>query len=508
MDLFCELRRSPGSPRRQGAIRRHASCPGGEETAEGQGAVLQRGKSRSLGGQDEPGPSAGQQAGEAGDPPCWEPAGGIVAALRAVAADPSWTPRGAGAQDARKESRYIHALPLYQDYWLQCVKEELRGTGGGLARLLSPPARPRSLRERPCSLWQELPWVRDSGLLGSLSPAQRRQQEAMFEVIASEASYQKSLTVAVDHFMKSPALRQTLSSLEHHSLFSNLPQVREVSHSLLLDLESRLEESVLISDLSDVVLRHRDALSRVYIPYVTNQMYQEALCQRLWQENGRFVAALRKLEEDPVCQRQSLKSFLVLPFQRITRLRILLENILKLSPPGSEIGPSLQEAIAAVHQIAARCEDGVLRMKRTEELVRLEARVDFGRVKAVPLITRGRWLVREGELQEVTVQECPGTARRRITRRAVYLHLFNDLLLLSHREEGRFRVLDYTHPCRVRAESLQVAPLGLPGEAFLLHIARSHTGAPTALILQPPSSADKEQWITAVSLLKDLDAEA
>ncbi|XP_069040098.1 rho guanine nucleotide exchange factor 19 isoform X2 [Lepisosteus oculatus] len=506
MDLFYELRRSPGSPRPQGGVRRHASCPGGEEAAGGPGAVLQRGKSRSLGGQDEP--------GQAGDPsprpagPCWESAGGIAAALRAVAVDPGWTPRGAGAvsQDARKESRYLHALPLYQDYWLQCVQEELRGSGGGLARLLSPPGPSRSLRGRPFSLWQELPWVRDSGLLDSLSPTQRRQQEAMFEVIASEASYQKSLTVAVDHFMKSPALRQTLSSLEHHSLFSNLPQVREVSHSLLLDLESRLEESVLISDLSAVVLRHRDALGRVYIPYVTNQMYQEALCQRLWQGNGRFVAALRKLEQDPVCQRQSLKSFLVLPFQRITRLRILLENIRKLSPPGSETSPSLQEAIAAVHQIAGRCEDGVLRMKQTEELVRLEARVDFGRVKAVPLITRGRWLVREGELQEVTVQECPGTAS--ITRRAVYLHLFNDLLLLSHREEGRFRVLDYANPCRVRAESLQVAPLGLPGEAFLLHIARSHTGTPTALILQPPSSADKEQWITAVSLLKDLDEEA
>lgn len=43
------------------------------------------------------------------------------------------------------------------------------------------------------------------------------------------------------------------------------------------------------------------------------------------QENKKFVLALKKLEKNPVCQRQTLKSFLILPFQRITRLRLILE---------------------------------------------------------------------------------------------------------------------------------------------------------------------------------------
>lgn len=42
-------------------------------------------------------------------------------------------------------------------------------------------------------------------------------------------------------------------------------------------------------------------------------------------ENGRFLQVLRRLEGQPVCRRQPLKSFLVLPFQRITRLKMLLE---------------------------------------------------------------------------------------------------------------------------------------------------------------------------------------
>lgn len=41
--------------------------------------------------------------------------------------------------------------------------------------------------------------------------------------------------------------------------------------------------------------------------------------------NSSFRDVLEKLESDPVCQRLSLKSFLILPFQRITRLKLLLQ---------------------------------------------------------------------------------------------------------------------------------------------------------------------------------------
>lgn len=43
------------------------------------------------------------------------------------------------------------------------------------------------------------------------------------------------------------------------------------------------------------------------------------------QENPRFHSVLSRLEEDPICQRLPLTSFLILPFQRITRLKMLVE---------------------------------------------------------------------------------------------------------------------------------------------------------------------------------------
>lgn len=51
----------------------------------------------------------------------------------------------------------------------------------------------------------------------------------MFELIGSEASYLKSLRVAVNHFYASEALKQTMSPMEHHSLFSNIHRITAAS---------------------------------------------------------------------------------------------------------------------------------------------------------------------------------------------------------------------------------------------------------------------------------------
>uniref|UniRef100_A0A8C5HMP8 DH domain-containing protein n=1 Tax=Gouania willdenowi TaxID=441366 RepID=A0A8C5HMP8_GOUWI len=152
----------------------------------------------------------------------------------------------------------------------------------------------------------------------------------MFELIGSEASYLRSLKVAVDHFYSSEALKQTLSQTEHHILFSNIKQVMVASSRFVMDLETRLGENVVLPQVGDIVLRHCPSFHSLYVPYVTNMMYQEALITQQMQQNKNFVCSLKKLESDSVCQRQSLKSFLVLPFQRITRIKLLLEVSVQL----------------------------------------------------------------------------------------------------------------------------------------------------------------------------------
>uniref|UniRef100_A0A8C8RNS7 DH domain-containing protein n=1 Tax=Pelusios castaneus TaxID=367368 RepID=A0A8C8RNS7_9SAUR len=293
-----------------------------------------------------------------------------------------WRPLGKGAKDAdkwRRESKYVQTQPLYQDYWVKRLRavewkpkqpsfrvDASLSLAGLLSSSLLDASSQMSRRDYSFCFWQEIPEVKSRRLVETLTPQQHHLQETMFEVITSEASYLRSLSVATSHFKGSLALQETLTMAEMHRLFSNLSQVKDVSERFLLELEEHMDQDVFLLGLGALVLKHSPAFHRVYLPYVTNQMYQEQLMQQLMRENWRFRQVLRKLEEQPVCQRQPLKSFLVLPFQRITRLKILLENILKLAPAGSELATSISAALKAVAEIVSECNENVRRMKQTE----------------------------------------------------------------------------------------------------------------------------------------------
>lgn len=53
--------------------------------------------------------------------------------------------------------------------------------------------------------------------------------QAMFELVTSEASYYKSLSLLVSHFMENERLKKILHPSEAHILFSNVLDVMAVS---------------------------------------------------------------------------------------------------------------------------------------------------------------------------------------------------------------------------------------------------------------------------------------
>ncbi|KAM4016523.1 rho guanine nucleotide exchange factor 19-like isoform 2-T2 [Anomaloglossus baeobatrachus] len=410
----------------------------------------------------------------------------------------------------RKESKFVHTQPLYQDYCVYYTKgapvlspavftidASLPFAGLATSSLLANNEGPPHYTS---SLWQELPEVKGKGTALKMSPQMRQLQEAIFEVVTSEASYQRSLSVAIGHFQKSRRLMECLGTSHRHTLFSNLPSVREVSERFLLDLEEGLEKDIHLYDIGERVLRHCNEFQRVYIPYVTNQMYQEKLMQQLIRENGRFLQVLQQLEEQPVCKRQLLKSFLVLPFQRVTRLKILLENMLKLAESNAVSLSSAREAAASVAEIVSRCNEGVRCMMQTEELVLLEKRMDFHQTKSLPLISRGRVLVQQGDLVRIFFQEMGMGHRPRLVSKPVYLHLFSDLLLLSSKTDaGRFQVTDYARRGQVKADHVKAKALGLPTLVFLLRLTQNHSGLSCEIVLQASTELEKQHWIAKIT---------
>ncbi|XP_054465890.1 rho guanine nucleotide exchange factor 19 [Anoplopoma fimbria] len=413
-------------------------------------------------------------------------------------------------------SRFLPSSILYQEYSDVAINREIQRQQGkepgteeeGLRydgsegtpspSNLSPSSSFRSSRGSAFALWQDIPDVRTSGQLDNFSNEERKLQEAKFELVTSEASYIRSLTIAVDHFMLSQELAECLGAQDKQWLFSKLPEVKGVSERFLQDLEYRLEEDILRFDVCDIVLEHCPALRRVYLPYVTNQAYQEQTYQRLLHENPRFPGILARLEEDPICQRLPLTSFLILPFQRITRLKMLVENILKRTTPGSRDEDTATKAFNELKKIIKECNSSVQSMKRMEELIHLNKKINF-EGKIFPLISQSRWLVKHGDLLEVDTQTMSiSGSKLKLPTKPVYLHLFNDCLLLSRRKDTwKFMVFVHAKIGELKVKDLSQKLQGISGFIFHLQLCEGQQ-LKHQILLKSHTESGKQRWITAM----------
>ncbi|XP_060936671.1 trichohyalin isoform X2 [Limanda limanda] len=341
--------------------------------------------------------------------------------------------------------------------------------------------------QQSATLWRDLPGVRNSGQLDDLSEDQRRLQEVRFEVLTSEASYCRSLDIVVEHFVKSKQLGALLTTQDRNWLFSRLADVRAISHSFLSKLEERVETEIVHFTVCDIIVRHCQRFKMVYVPYLTNQSYQDATYQRLMNENQGFKRIVDKLERSPVCQRLPLRSFLVLPFQRITRIKLLVQNIVKRTTPGTAEATHAIKAMKLLEKLIQESNDSISQMKNIESLVTLSAKVDF-ECRTLPLISQSRRLVREGvvtELMDFSLKD---------TERNIHMHLFNDYLLISlHKEGGRFTVIDHSPVSELRAENCRIKLHSLQKNVFRLHMLHK------SLLLRTDTQSDKLRWISALS---------
>ncbi|XP_063298449.1 ephexin-1 isoform X1 [Pelobates fuscus] len=347
------------------------------------------------------------------------------------------------------------------------------------------------------NLWQDLPEIKSSNVLDILSPPQIKLQEAMFELVTSEASYYKSLRLLVSHFMDSERLKATLHQSESHFIFSNAVEVLSTSERFLLDLEQRFEENIVISDVCDIVNRHAANHFGVYVTYVCNQTYQERAYRKLLQERTEFREAVRHLEMDPVCRGLPFSSFLILPFQRITRLKLLVQNILTKVEEGSHLEASTLQAHRELEKLVRACNEGVRKMSRTEQLISIEKTLEF-KIKSVPIISHSRWLLKQGELQQMSGPRTSRTLRTKKLFRSVYLFLFNDLLLLCKRQPGdRYQVFDVAARGLLRVEELEDQGQSL-ANVFILKLLENAHEREFTYMLKATSQSEMKRWMTSL----------
>uniref|UniRef100_A0A2K6U9C7 Ephexin-1 n=1 Tax=Saimiri boliviensis boliviensis TaxID=39432 RepID=A0A2K6U9C7_SAIBB len=339
------------------------------------------------------------------------------------------------------------------------------------------------------NLWQDLPEIRSSGVLEILQPEEIKLQEAMFELVTSEASYYKSLNLLVSHFMENERMRKLLHPSEAHILFSNVLDVLAVSERFLLELEHRMEENIVISDVCDIVYRYAADHFSVYITYVSNQTYQERTYKQLLQEKAAFRELIAQLELDPKCKGLPFSSFLILPFQRITRLKLLVQ----VQPP-----PADPQAGLPAFPVVKACNEGVRKMSRTEQMISIQKKMEF-KIKSVPIISHSRWLLKQGELQQMSGPKTSRTLRTKKLFHEIYLFLFNDLLVICRQIPGdKYQVFDSAPRGLLRVEELEDQGQTL-ANVFILRLLENADDREATYMLKASSQSEMKRWMTSLA---------
>ncbi|XP_059711183.1 ephexin-1 isoform X1 [Haemorhous mexicanus] len=348
------------------------------------------------------------------------------------------------------------------------------------------------------NLWQDLPEVQNSGVLSILQPDEIKLQEAMFELVTSEASYYKSLNLLVSHFMENERLKKILHQSEAHILFSNVLDVMAVSERFLLDLEQRVEENIVISDVCDIVYQHTVNHFSVYITYVSNQTYQERTYKQLLQDKPAFREVISQLELDPKCKGLSFSSFLILPFQRITRLKLLVQNILKKVEEKSDRESTALDAHKELETVVKACNEGVRKMSRTEQMISIQKKLEF-KIKSVPIISHSRWLLKQGELQQMNGPKTSRTLRTKKLFREIYLFLFNDLLVICRQIPGdKYQVFDSAPRGLLRVEELEDQGQSL-ANVFILRLLENADDREASYMLKASSQSEMKRWMISLA---------
>ncbi|XP_051517811.1 pleckstrin homology domain-containing family G member 5 isoform X2 [Myxocyprinus asiaticus] len=287
----------------------------------------------------------------------------------------------------------------------------------------------------------------------SLSRRQFQQQEAIWELIQTEATYIKKLRVIIDLFLCG------LLNLQDNSLLSEVEPVRLFSniHDIVC-LHSRLWVQVMFPALekarstqsliepTDLQQGFSTFASR-FQPYIRYCMEEESCLEymrSLLRDNELFKIYVTWGETNKQCNRLKLADMLAKPHQRLTKYPLLLKTILKKTDdPTSK--DALSSMVSCVESFINSVDSQMRQRQEQQKLAAISARVESYEVVegASEEVERALKEFSSIDLMAPMIDTSPEETRQlhlegalrmkegKDSRMDVYCFLFTDLLLIT-----------------------------------------------------------------------------
>uniref|UniRef100_A0A673HEA1 Pleckstrin homology domain-containing family G member 5-like n=1 Tax=Sinocyclocheilus rhinocerous TaxID=307959 RepID=A0A673HEA1_9TELE len=287
----------------------------------------------------------------------------------------------------------------------------------------------------------------------SLSRRQFQQQEAIWELIQTEATYIKKLRVITDLFLCGLLNLQDNSLLlevEPARLFSNIHDIVHLHSTLWVQVmfpvleKARSTQSLI--DPADLEQGFSTFASR-FQPYMRYCMEEESCMEymrSLLRDNEIFKIYITWAETNKQCNRLKLADMLAKPHQRLTKYPLLLKTILKKTDDQTS-KEALNNMVACVESFINSVDSQMRQKQEQQKLAAISARVEsYEAVEgASEEVERALKEFNRIDLTAPMIDTSPEATRQlhlegalrmkegKDSRMDVYCFLFTDLLLIT-----------------------------------------------------------------------------
>ncbi|XP_075762662.1 pleckstrin homology domain-containing family G member 5 isoform X3 [Pelodiscus sinensis] len=357
----------------------------------------------------------------------------------------------------------------------------------------------------------------------ALTRRQCHQQEAVWELLHTEATYIRKLTVIADLFLCCLLNLQEsglLWEVDAERLFSNIQEIIRLHRALWGGvmapvLEKARETKALLDPVG--FLKGFKMFGSLFQPYVRYCMEEEGCLEymrTLLQDNELFRAYVTWAERHKQCSRLKLSDMLVKPHQRLTKYPLLLKSVLKKTDE-----PGTRDAIITMINSVERFINHVnSRMRQRQEQQRLVA--ILSRIDSYEVVDGGTEevdkLLKEFLRLDLTAP-IPGTSPEdtrqlllegalkmkegKDSKMDVYCFLFTDLFLITKPVKKAERAKVVRQPLLV--DKIICRELKDPGSFLLIYLneLRSAVGAFT---FQASGQALCRGWVEALCNAQNL----
>ncbi|XP_061016486.1 pleckstrin homology domain-containing family G member 5 isoform X3 [Dama dama] len=350
-----------------------------------------------------------------------------------------------------------------------------------------------------------------------LTRRQCHQQEAVWELLHTEASYIKKLRVITNLFLCCLLNLQEsglLCEVEAERLFSNIPEIARLHRGLwgsvmapVLEKARRTRALLQPGDF----LKGFKMFGSLFKPYIRYCMEEEGCMEYmrgLLRDNDLFRAYITWAEKHQQCQRLKLSDMLAKPHQRLTKYPLLLKSVLRKTDE-----PRAKEAVVTmigsverfIHHVNA-C------MRQRQERQRLAAVVS--RIDAYEVVEGSNdevdKLLKEflhldltapipgaspEETRQLLLEGSLRMKEGKDSKMDVYCFLFTDLLLVTKAVKKAERTKVIRPPLLV--DKIVCRELRDPGSFLLIYLNEFHS-AVGAYTFQASGQALCRGWVDAI----------